>query len=163
MKLTVALTTRRSFPILMASSNDISPLIFALTLTVTLSQLILPALQVFQLLAIDMVSCTTATTNTDIINNYDNKTFHVGVLLPLHGKKSVGQEAITAINVALDWANTDPSLTYLRAGGYTFDIKIHDTNCDTGKGLFEVVNMVTGLANDGHLLDAFIGEIFCFC
>ncbi|XP_035827246.1 guanylate cyclase 2D-like [Aplysia californica] len=114
----------------------------------TLTQSLLPALSLLTFLAVPVLFPRHASSQ---------RTFQMGVLVPLSGQKSMGVEVVAAAYLALDKVNDDDQLIHLRRLGYNFSVTVRDTGCDTGKGLQQVVDMVTDLSHTGKKVDAFIG------
>ncbi|GFO42785.1 hypothetical protein PoB_006929000 [Plakobranchus ocellatus] len=85
------------------------------------------------------------------------KILRIGVLVPLSGEKSMGDEVVAAAYLGADNINQDTSLRSVIAEGYSFRISVSDTGCDTGQGLQKVVELVSDLATTGHKVDGFVG------
>ncbi|GFR81021.1 hypothetical protein ElyMa_004059800 [Elysia marginata] len=86
------------------------------------------------------------------------KNMRIGVLVPLTGDKSMGQEVVAAAHLGVKAMNEDRSLTAVIADDYQFSIAVSDSGCDTGQVLQKVVELSTNLATTGHKVDAFVGE-----
>ncbi|KAH9510108.1 hypothetical protein Btru_043488 [Bulinus truncatus] len=82
-----------------------------------------------------------------------NKTFHIGVLIPLSGTNYFGREIIAAANLGVQRANTDPSLRLVQDNAYNFSLTIKDTGCDVGLALYDVVELI----KPGQRVDAIVG------
>ncbi|CAG5122007.1 unnamed protein product, partial [Candidula unifasciata] len=85
------------------------------------------------------------------------KELQIGLLVPLSGQKSMGEEVVTAAHLGIRNINNDSSLSSVRSQGYHFNLMVSDTGCNTGQGLQRVVELVTGVNHSGHKVDALIG------
>ncbi|KAI8745569.1 atrial natriuretic peptide receptor 1 [Biomphalaria glabrata] len=70
-----------------------------------------------------------------------NKTFHIGVMVPLTGSNVFGQEIVASAYLAVQRVNSDPQLKFLQDNGYNFSLTIKDTGCDVGLALMDVVDL----------------------
>ena len=67
--------------------------------------------------------------------------------------------AAGAIQLAIDKANSDETLTELRNGDHELSYTWRDTACETKKGILATVDMWTNKNRDHRPIDAFIGSI----
>ena len=90
--------------------------------------------------------------------------FNLGVLLPYTGHQQM-RTAAGAIQLAIDSANTDKTLTELRRGGHRLSFTWRDTACDTKQGLLAAVDLWANRNDDDRPIDAFIGawQTGCYC
>lgn len=84
-------------------------------------------------------------------------TFNLGILLPYTGNQQM-RTAAGAIQLGIDHANRDKTLTELRKGGHKLRFTWRDTACDTKKGLLAVVDLWANKNGDHRPIDAFIGS-----
>ena len=66
--------------------------------------------------------------------------------------------AAGAIQLAIDKANSDETLTELRNGDHELSYTWRDTACETKKGILAAVDMWTNKNRDHRPIDAFIGS-----
>ncbi|XP_060078089.1 atrial natriuretic peptide receptor 1-like [Ylistrum balloti] len=75
-------------------------------------------------------------------------------LVPVSGSRSYGTQLDSVAEMAVSDLNSDANLTGLRANDIIFDVIVENTECDTGRGLYAVVNTILTSQNT---IGAFIG------
>lgn len=87
----------------------------------------------------------------------------LAVLVPHSGPRSMGPEADLAAQLAVATVNYDPTLSMLREHGIFFNYEIQDTKCETGEGLFNLVELINSKNGTDDVISGIIGEFrFCF-
>lgn len=83
----------------------------------------------------------------------------IGFLVPKYGALSFGPEIDLDIINAINRCNNNGNLTALRSAGIEFGYKIADTRCDTGTGLYEMVQLIQSSSSTKNSIQALIGKI----
>ncbi|KAL5010593.1 hypothetical protein ScPMuIL_012898 [Solemya velum] len=83
----------------------------------------------------------------------------LAVLVPHSGPRSMGPEADLVVQLAVATVNYDKSLSMLRERGILFNYEIQDTKCDTGEGLFNMVESINSRQGTADEIRAIIGPV----
>ncbi|KAJ8307145.1 hypothetical protein KUTeg_015229 [Tegillarca granosa] len=83
----------------------------------------------------------------------------IGFLVPKYGALSFGPEVDMDIISTINRCNNDANFTALRSAGIEFDYRISDTRCDTGTGLYEMVQLIQSSSFTEDSIHAFIDNI----
>ena len=83
----------------------------------------------------------------------------IGFLVPVTGKRSYGHQLDTIARIAVDDINNDPTLTSLRSNNVALKVIIRDTECDTGHGVFGLVDILSKGLLGNITVGGFIGKI----
>lgn len=76
------------------------------------------------------------------------------MLVPITGSRSYGYQLHSVAELAISHLNSDMTLTGLRNNDVQFQLVVEDTACDTGHGMFALVDTILRSRNT---IGAFIG------